>query len=95
MNDRNHFDLGTSAPGSSGKSDTLVLLERLEELRVALRAAGVVRVLVAYEKDSLGMAFMDSREMAVMPPNLDKVSDELAGVLAPIIRRRCPVGVSP
>jgi len=67
MNDRNHFDLGTSAPGPSGKSDTLVLLERLEELRVALRAAGVMRVLVAYEKDSLGMVFMDSREMAVMP----------------------------
>ncbi len=92
MNDRTHSDSSASPTGPSEKHETLVLFEQLDELRGTLRKAGVTRVVAAYEKNSLTVAFLNSQEIPMMPPDIDKVADELARLLALVIRRRCPEG---
>jgi hypothetical protein len=92
MNDRTHSDLNATSEGPTEKHETLVLFEKLQELRGTLRKVGVVRVLAAYEKNSLTVAFLNSQEVPMLVPDLDAVADELARLLAIVIRRRCPEG---
>ena len=91
MNDRNHSDLNASSEGPQEKHETLVLFDKLQELRSGLRKVGVVRVLAAYEKNSLTLAFLDSETSPMLVPDLDEVVDELGRLLALVVRRRYPV----
>jgi hypothetical protein len=92
MNDRTHSDLNAPAEGQTEKHETLVLFEKLQELRGKLRKVGGVRVLAAYKKNALNVAFLNSQEIPMLVPDLDAVADELARLLAIVIRRRCPDG---
>jgi len=92
MNDRTHPDLNASSDGPAEKHETLVLFEKLQELCGMLRKVGVVRVLAAYEKNSLTVAFLNSQEIPMLVPDMDAVADELVRLLAIIVRRRCPEG---
>jgi hypothetical protein len=91
MNDRNHSDLNASSEGPQEKHETLVLFEKLQELRSGLRKVGVVRVLAAYEKNSLTLAFLNSEMSPILLPNLDEVVDELSRLLELVVKRRYPV----
>jgi len=92
MNDPTHTDSNASPAGPSEKHETLVLFEQLQELRGTLRKAGVIRVLAAYDKNCLTVAFLNSQEIAMVPPKIDQVVDELSRLLGLVIRRRRPVG---
>ena len=90
MNDR--IDAGTDAAGGepSEKHELLILFERMEELRVALRKIGVVRVVASYERNSILVAFLNAQEIPILPREPDKVSEELGRLLGVIVKRRCP-----
>ncbi len=92
MNDRT--DAGTRATGGEPqeKHELLVIFDRMQELRDALRRVGVVRVVANYEKNSLLVAFLNSQEIPMLPPEPDKTSEDLGNLLALIIKRRCPEG---
>jgi hypothetical protein len=92
MNDRTPSDLNAPAEGSTEKHETLALFEKLQDLRGKLRKLGVVRVLAAYKKNALNVAFLNSQHIPMLVPDLDAVADELARLLAIVIRRRCPDG---
>jgi hypothetical protein len=92
MNDRTHSDPNASSQGPQEKHETIVLFEKLQELRDALRKVGVVRVVATYEKNALLVAFLNSQETPILLPDIDTVADELARLLAIVVRRRCPEG---
>ncbi len=92
MNDRTHSDPHASSQGPQEKHETIVLFEKLQELRDALRKVGVVRVVATYEKNALLVAFLNSQDIPILVPDIDTVADELARVLAIVVRRRCPDG---
>ena len=91
MNDRSPSDFDASSQGPQEKHETLVLFEKLQELRSGLRKVGVVRVLAAYEKNSLTLAFLNSEMSPMLLPHLDEVVDELGRLLGLVVRRRYPV----
>lgn len=91
MNDRNHSDPDASPEGPQEKHETLVLFEKLQELRSGLRKVGVVRVIAAYDKNSLTLAFLNSEMSPMLLADLDQVVDELSRLLGLVVRRRYPV----